>query len=84
MTTSGSSEVCLTRLISKYLTSSLKIEEELSGSIPGRIIIPQRSGPRSTYSLAFMFLFLVDLKTASKRPKDSFFQRAYDFTQWDF
>jgi len=81
---SSSPEIRITRLIVKHLTSSLKIEEELGGSIPGRIIIPHRSGPRSTYSLAFMLLYLSDIKTASKRPKGSFFQRASDLLSGTF
>lgn len=84
MTTSDSVEVCLTRLISKHLTVFLEIQEELGGSVPTRIITPHRSGPRSTDSLAFMLLSLFDLKTAGKRPNDSFLQQASDLLSGTF
>lgn len=66
----------LTRLVMQYLASSLKIYEELGGRSPGRIIVPHRCGLRSTYSLVFMQLSLLDRKTETKRPKNSFLQKA--------
>ena len=76
MDSTTSPEIALTRLVMQHLTSSLKIHEELGGRSLGRIIVPHRSGPRSTYSLAFMLLCLLDRKTENKRPKNSFLQRA--------
>ena len=81
---SSSPQIALTRLVSKHLTAFLEIQEKLDGSVPTRIITPHRSGPRSTYSITFMLLYLSNLKTASKRPKDSFFQRASDLLAGTF